>query len=57
MSWAEGPRGSGVPVPGANAGSTTSMSKLMNAVASPTRARIRAAVLSGPMSRISSLVM
>ena len=55
-SWADGPPGSGVPVPGAKAGSTTSMSKLMNAVASPTRSRIRAAVASGPISRTSSVV-
>ena len=47
-SWADGPPGSGVPVPGAKAGSTTSMSKLMNAVASPTRCRIRAAVCRRP---------
>jgi hypothetical protein len=42
-----GPPTSGVPVPGANAGSTKSMSNDRNAGASPTRARTRLPYSSG----------
>ena len=48
------PATSGVPVPGANAGSITSMSKLKNAGASPTRSRTRRAYSAGSIARSSS---
>src|SRR5580765_5307160 len=48
------PATSGVPVPGANAGSSTSMSKLKNAGPSPTRSRTRRPYSSGDSDRRSS---